>query len=177
MDTAVQAPSAQSFQPGWVTGINHLALPVRNVDEALRFWTRLFGGAPYRVRAGKQTFHVQLPGVVLAFFERPGVSASGAEFPHYAFTVTPEGMRGLTRLLEEAGVATHRPWTRNRTEALMYFRDPRTICSSSIARTMTASRSWRWPRKMAAISARRSPISATTGVASSSHRAAAWHSL
>ena len=124
MDTAVQAPGANAFQRGWITGINHLALPVHNVDAAMRFWTGLFGGEPYRVRAGKQTFHVQLPGVVLAFFERAGVSASEAEFPHYAFTVTPEGMRGMKRVLDEAGVATHRPWTRNRKEALMYFRDP-----------------------------------------------------
>jgi hypothetical protein len=62
--------------------------------------------------------------VVLAFFERAGLVGSDLEFPHYAFTVTPDGMRGMQRVLDVAGVATHRPWTRNRKEALMYFRDP-----------------------------------------------------
>jgi catechol 2,3-dioxygenase-like lactoylglutathione lyase family enzyme len=124
MDTSVPAQGAASFQQGWITGINHLALHVRDVDEAMRFWTGLFGGEPYRVFAGKRTFHVTLPGVVLAFFEREGLIGWQHEFPHYAFTVTPDGMRGGKRVLDAAGVKTHRPWTRNREEALMYFRDP-----------------------------------------------------
>jgi len=124
MDSPAQARDAQGFQQGWITGINHLALHVRDVDEAMRFWTKLFGGEPYRVVAGKRTFHVQLPGVVLAFFEYPGLIGWELEFHHYAFTVTSEGMRGIKQVLDEAGIVTHRPWTRNSQEALMYFRDP-----------------------------------------------------
>ena len=30
----------------------------------------------------------------------------------------------MKQRLDEAGVKTHQPWTRNRREALMYFRDP-----------------------------------------------------
>lgn len=124
MDSSIGTEEATGYRQGWITGINHLALHVRDVDEAMRFWTGLFGGEPTRVRPGKQTFHVRLPGVVLAFFEQEGLVGWEREFPHYAFTVTPEGMRGIKRLLDAAGVVTHRPWTRNSKEALMYFRDP-----------------------------------------------------
>ena len=110
----------------WITGLNHIALHVRDLAEATRFWTGLFEAEPFgKATATRPAFHFRLPGgVVLALFERPGAVNWDMEYPHYGFEVTPEGLRAMKQRLDEAGVATHRPWTRNRKEALMYFRDP-----------------------------------------------------
>lgn len=112
------------IQNNYILGLNHISVHVRDVDEATAFWMALFEAEPYRDFPGKRLFHVQISGVVLAFFEQSGVIGSNVEFPHYAFTASPEGMRVLKKRLEDAGVKTHPLWTRNRTEALMYFKDP-----------------------------------------------------
>ena len=111
----------------WITGFNHLSLHVRDMLEAGRFWTSLFGAEPFgKVEPGKPVFHFRLPGVVLAIFSKKDCKGADPtqEYPHYAFTVTAEGIRGLKARLEQAGVKTHPLWTRNHREALMYFRDP-----------------------------------------------------
>lgn len=111
-------------QNNYILGLNHISVHVRDVDEACAFWMDLFEAEPYRDFPGKRLFHVQISGVVLAFFEQPGVIGSKVEFPHYAFTASAAGMRVLKQRLEDAGVKTHPLWTRNKIEALMYFRDP-----------------------------------------------------
>jgi catechol 2,3-dioxygenase-like lactoylglutathione lyase family enzyme len=108
----------------YITGLAHISVHVRDVDEATAFWMDLFDAEPFRDRPGRQLFHVILSGVVLAFFEQPGVIDTTVAYPHYAFTATPEGMRVLSKRLEDAGVRTHPFWTRDRITALMYFRDP-----------------------------------------------------
>lgn len=107
-----------------IVGLNHISLHVRSVDEATKFWIDIFGAQPHNHRPPKRLFHVNVAGTVLAFFEQPGVIGRETEFPHYAFTVTAEGMRAIKQRLEGAGVKTHPLWTRNQKEALMYFRDP-----------------------------------------------------
>lgn len=108
----------------YILGLNHIALHVRNVDEATAFWMNLFDAVPYRDFPPKRLFHVRVAGVVLAFFEQPGLIGRDVEFPHYAFTLSSEGIRVMKQRLEAAGVKTHPLWTRNQKEALMYFRDP-----------------------------------------------------
>jgi len=54
-----------------------------------------------------------------------GGTPNGAEYPHYALTVTPDQYVGLKQRLDGFGVPTNLPWTRkNAKYALMYFRDP-----------------------------------------------------
>ena len=110
-------------------GLNHIALHVRSVPEAVRFWTTVLGAKVHSFdetrdpTAGRQ-FAVNLGGVALAFFEQPGLAGWETEFPHYAFTVTTESMLAAKASLDAAGVITHAIWTRHKDEALMYFRDP-----------------------------------------------------
>jgi len=111
-------------QDNYILGLNHISLHVRSVDEAVKFWMDLFEATPHRHRPPNRLFHVKISGTVFAFFEHPGVIGRDVEFPHYAFTASAEGMRVLKKRLEDAGVKTHPFWTRNQTEALMYFRDP-----------------------------------------------------
>lgn len=112
-------------QNNLIVGLNHISIFVRNVDEATKFWMDIFEAEPYRDFPPKQLFHVKLSGVVLAFFDSRGKLVDPTfEYPHYAFTASPEGMRVMKKRLDDAGVKTHPLWTRNREEALLYFRDP-----------------------------------------------------
>ncbi len=111
-------------QHNYILGLNHISVHVRDVDEATAFWMDLFEAEPYRDRPGRQLFHVKISGVVLAFFQQPGVVGTKVAYPHYGFTTSPEGMRVLKKRLDDSGVKTHPFWTRDRITALMYFRDP-----------------------------------------------------
>lgn len=120
---------------GLIEGLSHISLHVRDVDEAIGFWTTIFQAEPYEFAAqpesgrahlgsdGRPTC-VELAGTVLHFSTPAGISGWDAEYPHVGFTVGPEQLRELKHRLEEAGVPTHPLWTRNQVEALMYFRDP-----------------------------------------------------
>jgi catechol 2,3-dioxygenase-like lactoylglutathione lyase family enzyme len=120
----IPSKSKTGVQHNYIIGLNHISVHVRDVNEATAFWMDLFEANPYRDFPGKRLFHVEISGVVLAFFDHPGVIGSKVEFPHYAFSASPEGMRVLKKRLDDAGVKTHPLWTRNKSEALMYFRDP-----------------------------------------------------
>lgn len=113
-----------------VQGLNHIALHVRDVDEAVAFWRDVLGAAPHwfggppKDGEAKRLFSVGVGGVVLAFFEQPGLTGWDLEFPHYAFTVGSASLLRLQDRLEAYGVKTHRIWTRHEREGLLYFRDP-----------------------------------------------------
>lgn len=108
-----------------VAGFSHVSTPVRDVAEAVRFWTEIFAAAPVMNSHRDQFAEVRLGGVIIGMSRQPsGWTSHSAEFPHYAFFVDPENMVPLKERLEAYGVPTHEIWTRNRVEALMYFRDP-----------------------------------------------------
>lgn len=124
VDDASNDSAKTGVQDTYITGLAHISVHVRDVDEATAFWMDLFDAEPHRDRPGRQLFHVEISGVVLAFFELPGAVDTRLAYPHYAFTTTPEGMRVLKKRLDDVGVKTHPFWTRDRITALMYFRDP-----------------------------------------------------
>ncbi|HEY7065687.1 MAG TPA: VOC family protein [Chloroflexota bacterium] len=106
-------------------GFSHVSLPVRDVEEACRFWTEVLGAERVLNRHPQQFAEVRVGGILLGFSRQPtGWTGRTAEFPHYAFFVNPADMETFKGRLERAGVPTHAIWTRNRVEALMYFRDP-----------------------------------------------------
>lgn len=105
------------------SGFSHVSVPVRDREEAKRFFINVLGG---ELVLDLPTFvEVRVGGMVLGFSEQPGGwTAPDAEFPHYAFFVDPEDFGPLKARLESFGVPTHPIWTRGGVEALMYFRDP-----------------------------------------------------
>lgn len=109
-----------------IAGLNHISVPVRDGAEALRFWTAIFG-AEFVVEASVESFIlIRMPGGFdLGLSVQPtGWTGRGAEYPHYGFNVDPDMMEPLKARLEKFGVPTQSIWTRFRSEALMYFRDP-----------------------------------------------------
>jgi catechol 2,3-dioxygenase-like lactoylglutathione lyase family enzyme len=105
------------------------------VDEAIRFWSNIFGADSYifghqpesgraHLATDEKPASVTFSGIVLHFSRAEGISGWDKEYPHVAFNVTSQQLRTLKARLEGAGVKTHPVWTRNKVEALMYFRDP-----------------------------------------------------
>lgn len=106
-----------------VGSFNHLSIPVRDLEEARRFYTRVLGGEVVVENPG--FYEVRLGGAIFGLKEQKGGwTGRDAEFPHYAFTMAGENFYPFIDHLKANGVPTHRPWTRHGVEALMYFRDP-----------------------------------------------------
>jgi catechol 2,3-dioxygenase-like lactoylglutathione lyase family enzyme len=119
----VNAPG--SIASPTVSGFSHISLPVRDIAEAVRFWTAIFRADPVRNNHPDRFAEVRIGGMVIGLSKEPaGWTAANAEFPHYAFFVQADQMEPLKKRLESFDIPTHAIWTRNRKEALMYFRDP-----------------------------------------------------
>lgn len=100
-------------------------MAVRDLDEAVRFWTSIFDAHVLWVNHSAHFGEVRVAGIIIGFAEgEPGATGHGEEYPHWGFTVEPSAMRPLQHRLHAFGVPTSDIWTRRQVEALMYFRDP-----------------------------------------------------
>lgn len=110
-------------RPPRFSGLNHLSIPVRDRQEAIRFFTDVLGAD---VALDNPSFtEVLLAGTIIGISEQAGGwTAPNAEFPHYAFSIEGADMQPMKERLESFGIPTHSIWTRHGVEALMYFRDP-----------------------------------------------------
>ncbi|HLH76881.1 MAG TPA: VOC family protein [Candidatus Binataceae bacterium] len=108
-----------------VGGFSHLSLPCRDLSEAKEFFTEVLGAEVILERRDSPFVEVVLGGVIIGLSQQPGGwTAAEAEFPHYAFYIDAANLLPLKERLESFAIPTHPPYTRNRKEALMYFRDP-----------------------------------------------------
>ena len=102
---------------------NHASIPVRDLEEAKRFYTEVLGGELFLELPGFS--EVRVGGAVIGLSEqKSGWTGRDAEYPHYAFTMGPDDFYPFIEHLKARSVPTHEPWTRHGVEALMYFRDP-----------------------------------------------------
>lgn len=86
-----------------------LALNVSDLDEAIGFYTKLFGSPPAKVRPGYANFAVADPPLKLVLVEEPHARGSGVAgaLNHLGVEVlTPEEVGAATRRLDAAGLAT-----------------------------------------------------------------------
>lgn len=92
--------------PPTPSGFSHVSVPVRDREEAKRFFMNVLGG---ELVLDNPTFaEVRVGGVIFGFSQQPGGwTAPDAEFPHYAFFVEPEDTVPLKDRLEAHGVKTH----------------------------------------------------------------------
>jgi catechol 2,3-dioxygenase-like lactoylglutathione lyase family enzyme len=120
--TTVESQSRESAS-GLPTSVHHVSVPVKDVQQAMRFFTSVLGAEFFQDLGAFA--EVTLGGTIIGFSKQSGGwTAPDAEFPHYAFRVEAENLWPLKARLEEAGVRTHPIWTRNGYTGLMYFRDP-----------------------------------------------------
>ena len=81
-----------------------LALNVDDVDEAVTFYSRLFGAEPAKRRPGYANFAIAEPPLKLVLIENPG---QGGSLNHLGVEVeSPEQVDAEQRRLAKAGLAT-----------------------------------------------------------------------
>lgn len=98
-----------------VTGINHVVLHVKDLDISLRFYLEVLGfegrgelGVP-----GQQMAFLRCGAQGLDLFVTADEVHGGAEMNHMALEVEADEVRDVVRLLEEAGVESSAPTSRN----------------------------------------------------------------
>jgi len=105
------------------SGISHMSIPCRDLDESKRFYTEVMGGELVHDVAGFA--EVRVTNVIIGLSEQPeGWTGRNAEYPHYAFFAEAEDFLPMVDWLRQNGVKTSEPWTRDGIKGLLYFRDP-----------------------------------------------------
>ena len=120
--TKIENNSSTTKQPRF-SGISHMSIPCRNLEESKRFYTEVMRGELVHEIAG--FFEVKIANVIIGLSEqRGGWTGPDAEYPHYAFFVEAEDFLPMVDWLRAQGVRTSEPWTRDGVKGLLYFRDP-----------------------------------------------------
>ena len=117
-----------------LTGINHFALNVSNMDRALKFYTEILG-FPVLMRtqtqAGLQHVEVDAGNVAIALFEMPELDLEAAHktmtedgYLHFAFSAPYDRLETILQALKDSGVEMDgepRDWGEG---VSIYFHDP-----------------------------------------------------
>ena len=125
METIVADPEENKISPKRprFSGISHLSIPCRGLEESKEFYTQVMGGELVHEIEG--FFEVRIADVIVGLSERSeGWTGCDAEYPHYAFFVDAEDFLPMVAWLRQSGVTTSEPWTRDGIKGLLYFRDP-----------------------------------------------------
>jgi catechol 2,3-dioxygenase-like lactoylglutathione lyase family enzyme len=103
----------------------HLSVPVKDIEQAKRFFIEVMGGEPLPTSDPATFTEVRVAGAIVGLSTRSGVwTGPNAEYPHYAFYADGQNFLPLIDWLRCNGVVTPGPWTRDGKKGLMYFRDP-----------------------------------------------------
>jgi catechol 2,3-dioxygenase-like lactoylglutathione lyase family enzyme len=119
MSTSVMQKSPAVAIP---SGLASISLPMRDREETKRFYKDVLCGE--LLEDDGKTLKFWFENFALNLVpQNGGGTPVGAEYPHCAFSVTPEQFYAIKLRLDGYGVPTGEPWTRSGV-ALMYFRDP-----------------------------------------------------
>jgi catechol 2,3-dioxygenase-like lactoylglutathione lyase family enzyme len=104
-----------------ITGINHITLSIKDVEQSFAFYTQVLGFRP--VARWPQGAYLLAGDLWVALVLDERVRAAGLpEYTHIAFTVAPEDFAALSERIGAAGAPI---WQQNRTEGdSLYFLDP-----------------------------------------------------
>lgn len=117
---AARGDDLPKVRPG---GFNHMTLPFRDIQEGKRFFLEVLGAEFVFELPDHVT--VRLGGAEIGMGRQPyGSTPPDAEYPHYTVLVKPADLTALKQRLEQHGVPTQDIWTRDGTDAALYFRDP-----------------------------------------------------
>ena len=86
METIVADPEENKISPKRprFSGISHLSIPCRDLEESKEFYTQVIGGELVHEIEG--FFEVRIADVIVGLSERSeGWTGRDAEYPHYAF--------------------------------------------------------------------------------------------
>jgi catechol 2,3-dioxygenase-like lactoylglutathione lyase family enzyme len=128
-----------------ITGINHVTLSVRDVDESVAFYTETLGLTTL-ARWPKGAYLLAGSLWVALVLDGDVRTAPLPEYTHIAFSVPPEQFEGLCGRIRASGAAI---WQENWTEGeSLYFLDPNShkleIHTSDLADRLRAARRDPW---------------------------------
>jgi catechol 2,3-dioxygenase-like lactoylglutathione lyase family enzyme len=124
METTATSATAGQVSPAKqprFSGMSHVSLPCRDLEESKIFYTHVMGAERVHEIQGFVEFRIE--DVIVGLSEQPeGWTDPEAEYPHYAFYIDEPNFALMKERLDSYGVPNY-PWRRDDT-ALMYFRDP-----------------------------------------------------
>ena len=130
-----------------ITGINHITLSVRDVEESFAFYTQVLG---FRLVARWPAGAYLMAGDTWLALHLDDRVRAGAlpEYTHLAFTVAGQDFERLSRRITGSGAQI---WQSNRTEgASLYFLDPNghklEIHASDLATRISTAKEDPWDR-------------------------------
>jgi catechol 2,3-dioxygenase-like lactoylglutathione lyase family enzyme len=119
METLANQVSTTS-QPRF-SGISHVSLPCRDLEESKIFYANVMGGELVHEIQGFVEFRIE--DIIIGLSEQPdGWTRPTDEYPHYAFYIRGPNFELMKHWLDRYGVPNY-PYRRDKT-ALNYFRDP-----------------------------------------------------
>jgi catechol 2,3-dioxygenase-like lactoylglutathione lyase family enzyme len=117
-DTAVDISSVR--QPRF-SGMSHVSLPCRDLEESKVFYRDVMGGELVHEIQGFVEFRIE--DIIIGLSEQPqGWTGADDEYPHYALYLDGANFESMKNWLERCSVPNY-PYRRDAT-ALIYFRDP-----------------------------------------------------
>jgi catechol 2,3-dioxygenase-like lactoylglutathione lyase family enzyme len=104
-----------------ITGVNHITLAVRDIEESFAFYTETLGFHPL-ARWLKGAYLLAGDMWVALILDRNLRETTLPEYTHIAFSVSPRDFEPLCSRIIDAGMET---WQENQSEgASLYFLDP-----------------------------------------------------
>lgn len=124
METIASAQTAihpsTTKQPRF-SGMSHMSLACRDLEESKLFYSRVMGGELVHDITGFVEYRIE--DIIIGLAEQSeGWPAPDDEYPHYAFYLDGENFELMKNCLNRHGVPNY-PYRRDQT-ALNYFRDP-----------------------------------------------------
>src|SRR5580765_7816421 len=111
---------ASTKQPRF-SGMSHVSLPCRNLEESKLFYSRVMGGELFHEIAGFVEYRIA--DIIIGLSEQDeGWTGPEDEYPHYAFYLDGQNFELMKKWLDRYAVPNY-PYRRDQT-ALIYFRDP-----------------------------------------------------
>ena len=109
-----------SRQPRF-SGMSHVSIPCRDLEESKIFYTQVMGGELVHEVEGFVEFRIE--DIIIGLSEQSeGWTGPDDEYPHYAFYISGPNFELMKNWLDSYGVPNY-PYRRGDT-ALIYFRDP-----------------------------------------------------
>jgi len=118
---AFNADQVVSTKQPRFSGMSHVSLPCRNLEESKLFYSQVLGGELFHEIAGFVEYRIA--DIVIGLSEQEeGWTGPEDEYPHYAFYLDGQNFELMKQWLDRCAVPNY-PYRRDQT-ALIYFRDP-----------------------------------------------------
>jgi len=115
------AAAVTATKPPRFSGMSHVSLACRDLEESKLFYARVLGGELIHEVPGFVEYRIA--GMIFGLSEqRAGWTGIDDEYPHYALYIDGENFMRMNAWLDGHRIPNH-PYRRDRT-ALIYFRDP-----------------------------------------------------